>query len=105
MTNNRIPGHQVVADASCLSGTQAAMTVTSTPQPARCGTTNAHRKVLTVFNNSEFSTIYWGWSSEVTTASGTPIEPKTLMIFNVSSDIDVYLVSSGNINTRITEAI
>ena len=105
MAGSTIPGHQNVADAVTHSGTQGAMTITSTAQPVRVGATNAERKVVTVYNNST-TAIYWGWDSTVTSTTGTPIEGKDLMVFNVNKNIDVYLVAaSGSINVRITEAL
>jgi hypothetical protein len=87
------------------TGTQAALTVgTSSVQVKVGGSPLVNRKIVTLFNNGN-STIYWGWSIGVTTATGTPIFKNQQISWSVSSTQLVFVIagSAGN-DTRITEA-
>ena len=61
------------------------------------------RKSLTLHNNSN-STIYWGYTSGVTSTTGTPIFRNQFITWEVGDQISIFVIaeSSGN-NTRVTE--
>lgn len=83
---------------------EAAITVGTSSVEAKVGASRlTGRKALSVFNNSN-STIYWGYTSGVTTSSGTPIFKDQQIVFAVGDGQSVYLISgsAGN-NVRITE--
>lgn len=95
-----------VVDISNNGGVNGAITVGTTAVIARVGGSNlANRISLTIFNNGNGNqTLYWGYSSGVTTANGTPIFPGDLLSLDVGPNTTVYLIgSAAGINTRITE--
>jgi hypothetical protein len=88
-----------------MAGVQGQMTVTTTPAPVRVGTTNANRKMVTISTSGK-DDIYWGWNSEVTSSTGTPLDPWSFNTFAVNKDIDIWLVvADGSDTVRITEVI
>jgi hypothetical protein len=87
------------------TGTQAALTVgTSAVEVKVGGSPLSNRKLVTLYNNSN-TTIYWGFTSGVTTSTGTPIFKNQLYTWIAGSSQSIYVIagSAGN-NTRITEA-
>lgn len=103
--SQKVLGNSLVSDALTFKGVQGFMKITSTPQPVRVNQeANATRKICTVYNNSK-KPIYWGLNEEVTSATGTPILPATLMTFAISTDADIWLVGTGSHNVRITEGL
>jgi hypothetical protein len=97
-------GELNTADISNNGGVNGALTVgTSSVEAKVGGSPLSNRKTLTVFNNSN-STIYWGYSSGVTTANGSPIFKNQIGTWDIGSNTSVYLIagSAGN-NVRITE--
>lgn len=105
-TLNHYQNQLQVADIVTASGGQAALTVGTTAVEVKVST-NAltGRKIVTVFNNS-LVTIYWGRTSGVTTASGTPIFSNQMMTFEgFQASQAIYLIAgiAGN-NVRITES-
>lgn len=97
-------GEFLSADISNNGGTQGALTVGTSAVEAKVGASPlANRKTLTVHNNSN-STIYWGYTSGVTTANGTPLYKDQFAVWDVGPGTSVYLIagSAGN-ETRVTE--
>lgn len=96
----------VVVDILNVEGTQGALTVGTSAVAVRVGGSNlTSRKLLTLFNNSS-STIYWGYTNAVTTATGTPIFKSQFIEWEVGDGITIYVIagSTGN-DVRITEAL
>ena len=93
------------ADLLLGAGVQGALTVGTTAVEAKVGGSRlANRKLLTVHNNSS-STIYWGYTSGVTTTTGTPLFKDQLVSWDISDTATVYLIASGaGNNTRVTES-
>lgn len=96
-----------VASADVLdhNGVQGALTVGTTAIEVKVGASSLEgRKVTTLLNNSN-STIYWGYTSAVTTANGTPIFKNQFVEWSAGQNLTVYVIagSAGN-NCRITEA-
>jgi len=96
-----------LANADILNngGTQGALTVGTTSVEVRVGASRlAGRKAVTLYNNSN-STIFWGYTSAVTTATGTPIVKNQFVTWEAGEDQEIWVIagSAGN-NTRITEA-
>ncbi len=61
------------------------------------------RRVVTILPIG--STVYWGWNCSVTTATGTPIYKKQLIVFEVDDTGPICLIAaSGSNSVRITEA-
>ena len=99
---------QVVSSSSPLNsnGSVGAVTVgTSAVQANVSGSNLTNRTLLTVFNNSA-NTVYYGYTSGVTTTSGSPILANQTATWNIGSALTVYLIagSAGN-NVRVSEAL
>ncbi len=93
-----------VKDIADVAGVNGSVVVGLTAVPARVGAANlAARKNLTIFNNSN-TDLFWGYSSSVTTANGTPIFKNQLLSLDVGPNITIYLIAnSASNNARITE--
>lgn len=93
------------ADILNNSGTQAALTVGTTAVAVRAGGSNlTNRKSLTLHNNS-LLTMYWGYTSGVTTSTGTPIVAGQFCEWSVGSGTTIYIITTlAGQNSRITEA-
>lgn len=105
MASNSVPGNQSVSGAVCTAGVEGVMTVTTTAAPVRVGEVNAPRKMVTVSTEGK-DDIYWGWTADVTSSTGTPLDAWTFNVFEVSRNKDLYLVVAvGSTTVRITEAI
>lgn len=88
------------------SGLEGAFTVGASAVELMIGTTiKDNRSAATLYNNST-SILYWGYTSSVTTSTGTPIVPKQFISWNdlQSTTTRIFLIagSAGN-DTRITE--
>lgn len=95
----------LTANISNNGGLQGALTVSTTAVEAKVGASAlTNRKTLTVFNNSG-ATLYWGYTSGVTTSSGTPFYEKQFVSFDVGTGTSVYLIAgAGSNNVRVTES-
>lgn len=96
-----------VASADILNneGVQGTLSVGTTSIEVKVGASRLEgRKTVTVYNSSN-RVVYWGYTSAVTTSSGTPIEKKQLVTFDVGDNLSVYLIAeTGTNEVRITEA-
>lgn len=92
------------SDISNNGGTNGAITVSTSSIEAKVGVSAlSNRKNLTVYNNGN-NTIYWGYSSGVTTSNGTPIYKDQFVSWDIGPNTSVYLIaSSGSNNIRISE--
>ena len=82
-----------VADRVNTSGVQDQITVGLTSVPIRVGGSNlANRKIVTALVND--NEVYWGWTSLVTTTTGTRIFKNQFVIWEVGPDQDVYLIAN-----------
>ena len=87
------------------SATNGAITVGTTAVAARVGAANlTNRKELFIFNNSN-DTLYFGFTTGVTTANGVPIFKGQAVSLRYGPAITVYLIATtaGN-NVRVTES-
>ena len=103
--NSTANGELLIADISNNGGTQGAITVGTSAVEAKVGSTAlSNRKNLTIYNNSG-NTIYWGYTSAVTTSTGSLLLRDSIAIFDVGPNTSVFLIGSntGN-NVRITES-
>lgn len=92
-------------DVSNAGGVQGSLTVTTSAVIAKVGASNlANRKTLTIYNNS-LVTVYWGYTSGLTTSNGTPLFKDQIISFEVGPSTDVYLIApSGSRDMRVTES-
>lgn len=96
----------IVLDIANLgTGTQVAISVTTTATEVRVGGARlANRCVVTAYNNGA-QPIFWGYTSGVTTTSGTPLAVGQVGSWKVGDQQSVYLIAtSGTQNVRVTEA-
>lgn len=94
------------ADLLNSSGVEGNITVGTSAVAARVGGANlTSRKLLTIHNNAFLTTIYWGYTSGVTTSTGTPLAPGQFLALSAGPSTTVFLIagSAGN-NVRVTEA-
>lgn len=92
-------------DALNAGGTQGAITVGTSAVEVKVGASAlTNRKLVTLHNNSN-ATFYWGYTSGVTTSTGTPIFKDQVMFWAAKSSAPIYVItgSAGN-NGRVTES-
>lgn len=97
-----IRGRAVVADLIDGAGTQGAISVGTTPVEVKVGASRlANRKSVTIQPTN--GPVYWGWTSGVTTSTGTKVFTWQVVEFAVA-DTPVYVVSQSiGQNVRVTE--
>lgn len=97
--------YQLISAINGNIGTQGALTVGTSAIEAKVGGARlTARSSLTVWNNSLVN-IYWGYTSGVTTSTGTPIPPSKPVSWDIGDNQPVYLIAgTASNNTRITEA-
>lgn len=97
--------YQLISAINGNIGVEGAVTVGTSAVEAKVGgATLANRSSLTVWNNSLVN-IFWGYTSGVTTSSGTPIPPSKPATWDVGANQKVYLIAgTASNNTRVTEA-
>lgn len=92
-----------ISDGITFGGVSGAITVGTTAIEAKVGGSRyVLRKLLTVQNNGN-QPIYYGYSSAVTTASGTKLDKGEFLALQIS-DVAIWLIAGSNQNVRITEA-
>lgn len=103
--NATVNGEVRVANIIDTTGTQGALSVSTTAIPIRVGLSNlAGRTVVTALNNGT-ATIFWGRTSGLTTSNGTQLMRNQMAIWDVGPNSDIYLIAtSGSHDVRITEA-
>lgn len=94
-----------IADIINISGLNGALVVGTSAVEVRVGLTKLiGRKSVTLYNNSN-RIIYWGYSSAVTTATGTPIQVGQYFEWIVGDIVEIWVITDQtNKNTRITES-
>lgn len=90
--------------ANLGTGIQGAITVTTTATEVRVGAGRlANRSIVTAFNNG-VQTLFWGYTSAVTTITGTPLVASQIGSWRVGDGQSVYLIAtSGSRDVRVTE--
>lgn len=96
-------GQLKAADVIDTSATHAALSVTTSASEAKVGATRLlNRKMLSITPTN--GTIYWGATSGVTTASGTPIFKNQTASFAFTDNVAIWLIAGGTTDVRIVEA-
>jgi hypothetical protein len=91
-----------VTDILDVGGVQGAITVGVAAVAAQVGVSPyTNRKNLTVMPTN--GSIFWGYSSAVTTSTGTEIFKNQLATFQVSENVTIWLIAAANRNVRVTE--
>lgn len=86
------------------TGVEGAITVSTTAVEVKVGVSRlSNRKSVTAHNNGS-STLYWGYTSSVTSSSGTPLFKDQFISWDVGPTQAVYIIAaSGSHNVRVTE--
>lgn len=74
------------------SGASAKISVSTTPVVAKVGASNLVNRELLVIHNRTSKTLYRGYTSDVTTATGIPVDARSVVAIPVGQGISVYLV-------------
>lgn len=93
-----------VGDLLTVGGTQSNLTVGTSAVEVKVGASKlANRKCVTVMPVD--ADMYWGWTSGVTTSTGTPIFKSQKATFEVNDTATIFLIcASASKNARITES-
>lgn len=95
-------GQLETADILNTSAQYRAQSITTTAALALGGgSALANRKALHITPTN--GTIYWGYSSSVTTASGTPLFSNQTRDFSIGPNITVYVIAATTVDCRIAE--
>jgi hypothetical protein len=94
-------------DGIASGGVQGAIVVgTAAVEVKVNGTALANRRVVTLYNNS-VRIWFWGYTSAVTIATGTPIDPDDLMVWDLAkgSTASIWVIAAfASLDGRVTEA-
>jgi hypothetical protein len=95
-------GEQFTRDLINVSSQYRAQSITTTAAEALgAATILVNRKVLTITPTN--GTVYWGSSSAVTTATGTPLFAFQTLTLAVTDNVHIYLIAEATTDTRIFE--
>lgn len=87
------------------TGTYGAKSFNTTPALAAVAASNLANRTLLVVTPTN-GTVYWGFDSSVSAASGQPINRLDQAIFSVGPSVSIFLIaSSGTVNVRLSEAV
>jgi hypothetical protein len=104
--NSNNSGELKTSDTLTLTtGVQGSLTVGTSAVEVKVGASAlTDRKSLSCRNNSAV-TMFWGYSSGVTTSNGIPLYPQELITWNVSDVTPIYIISgTASMNARVAEA-
>lgn len=91
-----------VRDVINTAGQNRAQSVTTTAAEALGGATIlANRKFLSMTPTA--GTIYWGFTSGVTVATGTPIFKNQTMTLAVTDNVHIFVIAASTIDSRMAE--
>jgi hypothetical protein len=91
-----------VRDVLDISSQYRAQSVTTTAAEALgAATILSNRKLLHVTPTN--GTIYWGYSSAVTTTTGTPLLPNSTLWLSVTNNVHVYVIAAATTDCRVGE--
>lgn len=100
---NTSGGQVKTTDILSVAGQSKQQSVTTTAIMAIGGSSVlAARKLLTICPTN--GTVYWGYSSGITTASATPIFMNQVLALSVSDNLPVYVIAAAAVNCVISEA-
>lgn len=88
------------------TGLQGTLLVGTTASELKVGSlVKDNRASVTLYNNSSVI-MYWGYTSDVLSTTGTPIVPNQFVVWEVEYGDTIYVVAATNNNdARITEGI
>lgn len=96
-------GNQLkVKDIIDISGQNRAQSITTTAAEALgAATILLNRKIINILPTN--GTVYWGYTTGVTTTTGTPIFKNQNYTISVSDNVHIYLIAASTIDCRISE--
>lgn len=103
-TYTNVPLQLIQQDLLNNGGVEGFITVSTTAIAVRVGASNLiRRKVLTAMNNGT-ATIYWGYTSSVTSSTGTLFMRNQYGEWDAGPNTTIFMISaSGSHNVRVTE--
>lgn len=100
--NSSLAGDMFVKDVINVSGVEGAISLSTTAVEVRVGGSRlTGRKSVTIRPTT--GDIYWGFTSGVTTTTGTPIYNKEFFSYGIDDAHTIYIIATGAVNVRITE--
>jgi hypothetical protein len=97
-----IDGDLRVADIVNTSSQYRAQSITTTAAEALgAATILSNRKLLHITPTN--GAIYWGYSSAVTTTTGSPLFPNNTLWLSVGANVHVYVIAAATTDSRIGE--
>lgn len=95
-------GEQFVRDVLNVGAQSRAQSVTTTAAEALgAATILANRKLIHITPTNGI--IYWGYTSGVTTATGSPLLPNNTLWLSVTDNVHVFLIAAATTDVRIGE--
>ncbi len=86
------------------TGVQGALTVGTTAVVVRVGGSNLANRINLTLHNNSLVNMFWGYTSGVTTASGSPIPAGNSASWDVGPNQDIYVITTvAGQNARVTE--
>lgn len=99
---NSINSQLETADILNTGSQYRAQSVTTTAALALGGSSAlTNRKFLHITPTN--GTIYWGYNSSVTTTTGSPLFANQTLFLSVGTNVTVYVISAGTVDSRIAE--
>lgn len=100
--NTDSSGDLYTKDLINVAGQYRAQSITTTAAEALgAATILVNRKVLTIMPTN--GTVYFGFSNAVTSTTGTPIFKNQLIVFAISDNVHIFLISAGTVDCRVAE--
>lgn len=97
-----VSGEQFVKDVIDVAGQNRAQSVTTSAAEALgAATILANRKFISIRPTNGI--IYWGFTSGVTTTTGTPIYTNEVFTISASDNVHIYLIAAQTTDVRISE--
>lgn len=94
----------IVTDSLQGSGSQGSLLVGTSAVEVKVGSNRlVGRKIITIFHNGS-GKLFWGYTSSVTIATGTPIFRNTTLTISAGENTAIYVIANtvGN-DVRVTE--
>lgn len=92
-----------IGHSTSSTGSETSKIITATPSIAAVGAAaQADRKTLEV--TPKDGTVFWGYTSGVTTTTGHDINQGETGTWTIGPNMEIYLVSAGSVVVAISEA-
>lgn len=96
--NNQLETRDVL---NVSSQYRAQSVTTAAAEALGAATILSNRKLLHITPTN--GTIYWGYSSGITTTTGTPLFPNNTLFLSVTDNVHIYVIAGATVDTRVGE--